>query len=232
MPMNYSKELGFQPVEMPNVYLGSKGIIAGEDAAQMQYLVYGACPHPGYVTAFDTDAELQKWIDTLPQKDRIAEGLQKMALAQQAYEKDPFTAMTDQQVTVKSIRTKMEELSAKTGLDVNSTELFLQATVDANLFAGPIFRSAQLFEHYNCTGRRLDIGSWTWYPNLGWFGFDDIISSVRVHYHSLLVLFEHPNFNPDRGQLRFFFGGPFWSNEYNMDPSFNDRASSAYCIPY
>lgn len=210
-----------------NVYLSSKGIISGEDAAQMQIVVYGACPYPNYVTAFDDFDEFRKWAETLPQKDLITQALEKMELAKINYAKDPFGAMITQQATAKRIQAQMNALSQKTGLDPNSNELFLLATVDADPIAGPIFRSAQLFEHSDQTGRRLDIPSWTWYPNLGMYGFDDIVSSVRVHAWSLLVLCENTNFG---GQWRLFVGGLWWDGNYNVDPAMNDRASSAFCI--
>jgi hypothetical protein len=214
---------------MPNIYLGPKGIITAEEAAQMQVVVYGACPYPDYVTTFESLDEFRKWSETLPEKDRIAQALQKTELAKATYEKDPFAAMAAQQATIKAIRVQMEGLAEKTGLDPNSHELFLKATVDADPIAGPIFRSAQLFEHPNCTGRRLDIRSWQWYPNLAWLGFDDMISSVRVHAWSILVLCEHSNF---QGQWTWFFGGLWWSNEFNLDHGINDTASSAICIGF
>lgn len=216
---------------MSNIYLSQKGVISTKEAAEKPVLVYGATAYPDYVTTFETFDEFRKWSATLKEKDRIAEALAKTELARQEYQKNPVAAMELQQTTVKNIRSKMEALSAKMSLDPNSQELFLKATVDADPLAGSIFRSAQLFEHPNRTGRRLDIPSWQWWPNLAWFGFNDITSSVRVHAWSMLVLCEHPNFDLN-GRWQAFFGGLWWDGEYNLDEWMNDRASSAWCIGF
>lgn len=212
---------------MSNIYFGQKGIISAKEAAEKPILVYGATAYPDYVTTFETFDEFRKWSETLKEKDRIAEVLAKTELARQEYLKNPVAVMESQQATIKDTRLKLEALSGKTSLDPNSRELFLKATIDADLFTGPIFRSAQLFEHPNCTGRRLDIRSWQWFPNLGWFGFGDIISSIRVHPWSFLILCVDTNFG---GRWFWFFGGLWWNNEYNLEPPINDTASSVICI--
>lgn len=214
---------------MSNIYLSQKGTISAKEAAEKPILVYGASAYPNYVTTFETFDEFRKWAETLKEKDRIADALAKTERAQQEYLKNPSAAMESQQATVKDIRSKIEALSAKTCLEANSRELFLKATVDADPLAGSIFRSAQVFEHPNQTGRRLDIPSWQWWPNLAWFAFDDIISSVRAHAWSILVLCEHPNFG---GRWQWFFGGLWWPGEYNLNEEMNDRASSAFCIGF
>lgn len=60
------------------------------------------------------------------------------------------------------------------------------------------------------------------------FGFDNIISSVHVHSWSLLVLYKNPGFDPfgpTASRLRVV-----WDGEYNLDPEFDNQASSGWCI--
>lgn len=212
---------------MDNLYLGEQGIVSAKEAADAPVVAFGLGPYPNYAFTFNSTESFQQWVDQQPYKDRVAEAMAKTQLAQEVYAKNPDAAVGAQWATTKRLRSEMNALANELGLDVNSRELFLKATVDADPIKGPIFRSAQLFDGPNCTGARLDIPSWTWWPDLSVFGFSDRISSVRVHAWSILILFNDPVF---RGASRWFFGGLWWSNEFNLDPEVNNRVSSAICI--
>jgi hypothetical protein len=214
---------------MSNTYLGPKGPISVEEAARVRVLAYGATPYPDQVTAFESVDELRKWVDGTDYKDGFARAMASVEVAREGFAKDPGKVLVMQQAAVKEVGRKMEELARETGLDPNSRDLFLRATVDPDPLRGPIFRSAQVFDGPGCTGQRLDIPSWRAFPNLGFFGFNDRASSVRVHSFSSLLLCEHVNYAIE-GRWTFFFGGLWWSNSFDLEWPLNNGVSSCYCF--
>lgn len=148
---------------MNYVYLGEQGVISAKEASDAPITVFGIAPYPNYAFAFNSMEAFQKWVDQQPYKDRVADALAKTQLARELYAKNPDAAIGAQWAKANRLSSEMEALAKELGLDVNSRELFLKATVDADPIKGPIFRSAQLFDGPNCTGRRLDIPSWTWW---------------------------------------------------------------------
>jgi hypothetical protein len=214
---------------MKSTFLGPDGVISAAEANNFEVLVYGASVYRDHVVAFDSIKSFESWLQTHPSKDRILEGLRRTDAARQLAEKDPQGAQEAQRASVKETATKVDALARKIGSDPNSLETFLKATVDADPITGPVFRSGQLFDEPNFSGRRLDLRSWQWYFDLNSIGFNDIVSSVRVHPWSVVGCYEHAFFG---GRWRWFFGGLWWDNEFQLDPELNNKVSSCFCVGF
>ena len=99
----------------------------------------------------------------------------------------------------------LRELAMRTGLAVNSKELFLRATIKADLLEGPIFDPSMIFAGVGFTGNALGV-TYPGLPDLSWFpGMNNAVSSVRVV--GILGLYNVTWF---RGASRVFFGLPFF----------------------
>src|SRR5689334_1759095 len=96
---------------MANTYLGPKGIISAEEAAKMEVVVYGACPYPDYVVAFETQDDFYRWSQTLQYKDRIADGLKRTDVARTYKDKDTFKIVEAQRAAVKETSVKIATLA-------------------------------------------------------------------------------------------------------------------------
>jgi len=117
------------------------------------------------------------------------------------------------------IQSELHELAGRTGLAFDSKELFLRATSKADPLEGPIFDPSMLFTGLGFTGPALPV-AYPGVPDLGWFGMNNTVSSVRVV--GVLGLF---NLTWWGGASRVIFGLPF-SQVANLG-AFNNIASSA-----
>src|SRR5205823_1913570 len=96
------------------------------------------------------------------------------------------------------------ELAERTGLALDSKELLLKATTDADPFEGPIFDPGILYMGIGFGQLRI----YVFYPgvaDLGWVGFNDRVSAVKVI--GVVALYRDTFF---RGPSRIFVGVPYF----------------------
>lgn len=112
----------------------------------------------------------------------------------------------------------------RSGLRVNSKELFMKATnADCDQLEGPIFDPSIIYEHINFGGAWRPLSGTI--PNFRWIGFNDKASSMRVAGAG--ILFQHAWY---KGQ-RFYFGGvPYMDFSDFREFGFNDLASSVALV--
>ena len=116
------------------------------------------------------------------------------------------------------IQFDLRDLAGRMGLALESKELFLRATSKADPLEGPIFDPAMLYTGFGFTGPALPV-YYPGVPDLGWFGMNNIVSSVRVV--GILGLFNGTGW---RGASRVIFGLPY-TQVANLG-AFNNTASS------
>jgi hypothetical protein len=118
------------------------------------------------------------------------------------------------------IEAELRELAARTGLALDSKELLLKATTEADPLEGAIFDPAVLFMGIGFIGLKLYV-YYPGIPDLGWFNFNDRVSAVKVV--GIVVLYRDTFF---RGPSRIFVGIPYFEIPNLLAVGFNNTASS------
>jgi hypothetical protein len=108
--------------------------------------------------------------------DKLKKGVAEARKAK----KGDLTALKARQVALaRRIKKDYEELAARTGLDLDSAQLFLRATTKAPVLEGSVFDPACVYTLAGFNGSYMCVG--VPLPDLTWFpGFNNNISSVRA----------------------------------------------------
>src|SRR5262249_3666503 len=130
--------------------------------------------HTAY--AFSTVTALHSWAKTSGLTSRVSQLRERIAAAQDA------CATTDDIVQAarnneQRMRTQLQRLSSETGYPIASEALLRYATIERPADVPKIFDSAILWENINYGGRWLPV--YQDLPDLTWFNFNDITSSIR-----------------------------------------------------
>lgn len=171
------------------IRLVTRGIqIAEEQLRRYPVMAVGnGLPEKNTVFAFDSKQAFNNWAKGTRFAERVSRANKLIAEARKYEKADNAAARERQKAVVDRILKDLNELSRRTGLEPNSKELFLKATVERHPLEGSIFDAALLFERQCFFGRCLPIvGA---FPDLGWFGFDDKTSSMLLLFGGLF--FEH-----------------------------------------
>jgi hypothetical protein len=172
------------------------------------------------VDAFESDDEFNEWVREQGFEDRAQEIREAVRKSKRDQENRDHSDLIERHVEeVHRTRDALRRLSEKTGLALNSPELFRRAH-EGQAGEERIFRTFLLYEHVNYGGAAVPV-LLTW-PDFRWLGFNDRCSSL--HWAGAGVLCEHIWYG---GQWFWLFGigslpwiGHWW----------NDRASSAITI--
>lgn len=193
-----------------------------EDAQKAPLIVAGTPDN--VVRLFASQSAFRSWADKSEYAEKIDEIQKLVARARKYKNADNTAAMKLQQSRTKRITKDLKELARSSGLSLNSEALFKKAAIDYHPLEGPIFDPAILYEHINLRGRFLPLMSGVGYPDLSWYGFNDIASSVtRIGW---VILWEHVWYF---GQ-QLFLAAPQWGQKVGANLTtfgFNDVASSA-----
>jgi hypothetical protein len=175
-------------------------------------------PEKGLAFAFRDWKELVKFAQRTEAGEKIASMDERRRKLRRRSREDTTALAERLKRRTARIEGELRELAARTGLAIDSKELFLRATTKADPLEGPIFDPAMLFTGLGFTGPALPV-AYPGFPNLGWLGFNNLVSSVRVV--GLLALFNLTWFG---GASRVIVGLPF-GNVANLG-AFNNIASS------
>ncbi|MFN0166294.1 MAG: hypothetical protein ACKV22_07665 [Bryobacteraceae bacterium] len=207
--------------------------ITKDEALAKPVMAVGLLEHDtSAAIAFDNREQLLSYLSGRKDAETISKAFAQVDAVYKLKDRDNSKFQARQVGTVKRIAAELEVLAQDEGLHVNSQKLFERATSKADPIAGPIFDPCQLFEHPNCTGRRLDVPAWTGFPDLRWHNFDNITSSIRVGAWSVALLFDRYYYDilprPEWGRVVSFWAPLWWSIDYNIDDYMNDKASSVF----
>jgi hypothetical protein len=147
-----------------------------KDARKASVLV--ASTEDNVVQLFPTQSAFLLWAEKSEHADKFAQIEEFVARAKKYQKADNTTAIKRQQTAVKRITKDLKDLAKLTGLEANSEELFVKATVDYHPLEGPIFDPSILYQHINRGGRFLPLAAGIGFPDFTWLGFNDITSSV------------------------------------------------------
>ena len=130
--------------------------------------------HTAY--AFLTVADFDSWAQASGLTGRVSRLRERIAAAQDA------CATTDDIVQAarnkeRRMRTQLQRLSNETGYPIGSEALLRCATIERPADVPKIFDSAILWENINYGGRWLPV--YQDLPDLTWFNFNDITTSIR-----------------------------------------------------
>lgn len=95
-------------------------------------------------------------------------------------ENGDFTALKARQIALaQRVKKDYEKLATRTGLPIDSQELFLRATTKAPVLDGPVFDPACVYTAAGYTGSYMCVA--VPIPDLSWFpGFNNTVTSVRA----------------------------------------------------
>lgn len=179
-------------------------------------------PDPSIVYVFDTETAFYKWTETLRLADEFARIHKTVEQLRKFEQEDHAVLFQRQQVRLSRIREDLEELASRTGLPLNSKELFLQATLEGNPLEGSVFDPAMLYTGANFTGNALGVGLPL--PNLNVFPvMNNTVSSARVL--GICILCNAAWFGGARLAL---VGAPYFESSNLATLGFNDIASSVF----
>jgi hypothetical protein len=130
----------------------------------------------GYV--FDSEAQLLGWAKEIGVSE-VVDRLNEATAKGQEYEgrADETIWKAWQAKRIQRITDDLNELAEMHGLPVNSPQLFLKATVDADPVLGSVFDPYLIFDRTGCGGGFRPLAGLM--PNFGWFGFNNKASSVN-----------------------------------------------------
>jgi hypothetical protein len=199
------------------------------EARKIPYLVYGSLPGDDSTYGFKSKATMKGWFDKNNLREEYEQG-ERMILeaSRELTPKEEAEIRGLQTAAVEEETNRLNQAMAKAGVKPGDLAGLRKLLTQYDPLRGPIIHSAVLWEHAHYGGRPLVLpGGWA-YPNLGWFAFDKMTSSVFVLL-GRLYLFVDTRCRGGKGQLLIKgnavcnyepdLNGPFWW--------FNDDASSA-----
>ena len=183
-------------------------------------------PEPNFAFGFPNWKALLKFTTRRAGGDLIALLDERRRKLRRRQNEDMTAIVARQALLLNRAEADMRELAQRTGLALDSKELFLRATVKADPLEGPVFDPAVLFQTPGFGGQRFLIG-YPGAPDFSWTpGLNDNVSSVRGI--GALALFSRTWFN---GASRVFLGNParlgFYQNAALAGVAFDNVASSA-----
>lgn len=173
------------------------------------------------VDSFVSDDEFNEWGRQQRVEDRIQEIREIARKAKRDEEnRDPNFLIERYVACMYEAQQALHRLSERTGLPLNSPELFHRAH-EGDHDEDRIFRTFLLYEHINYGGMSVPILKT--FPDFRWINFNDKCSSL--HHFGVGALCEH-----------IWYGGQyFWFFAFGSIPwignGWNDRASSCICLP-
>jgi hypothetical protein len=168
--------------EMPDLRVEYRGRRLGAAEAsglggEVEVVAVGPDFHDSHVIhAFPSNDDFDAWVAAAGLQDRVSRLLERIASARKRVH-DDLDVIRRAQATEQRMRRAIEELAGNTGLAVGSEQFFRRATVDRQDGEAKVFDSAILYADINYGGRWLPI--YQDCPNLGWFGFNDVTSSIQ-----------------------------------------------------
>lgn len=186
-------------------------------------LLGNGLPLESVVYAFKNEKEMNQWASRTAYGKQFeeAERLRKEAMKKE--KENHEEAIRIQLEKADQTAGRLEDLAERTGLKVNSKELFIRATSEADVLEGSAFDPALIFDGTNFRGRWRPLFSSLPVPALGWIGMNNRTSSVIVT--GILHLFDLTWF---RGSRVVIWGIGTWDG--NLPWWINNRASSAILI--
>jgi hypothetical protein len=183
-------------------------------------------PEPNLAFAFPNWSAFLKFMKRRPGGDLIAVLDERRRKLRKRQGEDMTAIAARQAELLRQAEAGMRDLAKRTGLALNSKELFLRATVKADPLEGPVFDPAVVFQAAGFGGQAFFIG-YPGAPDFSWMpGLNNNVSSVRGI--GALALFSRTWFN---GPSRVFLGNPlrlgFYQNAALAGIGFNNVASSA-----
>lgn len=178
-------------------------------------------PLEDLVYVFGNERDFYGWTARLRLADKFAAMRQKIKEAQQFERRDHAHIIRRQMAQSERIAVELQELANRTGLALNSKELFLKATDKSNILEGAIFDPVILWTGVNYSGNFLALNG----PIVdlrGVPGFNDNVESVLLS--GICTLCADPWF---RGARLMLFGAVAGYTNLG-ELAWNNRASSVF----
>lgn len=178
-------------------------------------------PEKGVAFAFPDWKTFIKFAARTPAGEKIAKMDERRRNLRKRREEDTTAIAARLKRKIERIDADMRELATRSGLALDSKELFLRATIKADPLEGPIFDPSMLFAGVGFTGSALGV-IYPGLPDLSLFpGMNNAVSSVRVV--GIIGLYNATWF---RGASRVLFGLPFFQIPNLAAIGFNNVTSS------
>jgi hypothetical protein len=155
--------------------------------------------------------------------------LDQLSRARKTYRETPSgkeqrQVRTDQVAIVDMARTRLELELRRRGVKLTDAQAVQRLATEVHPFRGPAIHSAILYQFTGYTGRVLLLPGGAWYPDLGWFDFDNRPSAVILSGY--LTLCQYTWFS---GRVLFLIAFPIGGYD-DLDGhgwDFDNRTSSA-----
>jgi hypothetical protein len=192
------------------LFISNGKVLKQADAVKYPILACGLT-ETNITHVFEDNQTFEKWAATTSSAAKINSIFAKIAEAKKYKKTDISYLKNRKEKIIERVNQDMTDLAERTGLDPASEELFLKATLDSDDLEGAIFDPITAFDSVGRGGFEIGApGAWIHlpgggYPVLGWGGWDNRISSVRI---SGLALFCQNNWWG--GATLWLAGFPVW----------------------
>ena len=215
-----NSEIGTKGLERPSeitTFLFGGRCISAEDASAFPVLASGPDLTPPNTTiAFSSMESFARWGRTTKYAESIQETLLQISKVQER-ERDKASVeriQARQKLIVERYAQDLLELAKHMELEVGSMELFEAASSKADPLQLPIFDPVGLSDTTDPWKWTIPFRDWLplgggWWPDLGWFGWNDRAVSGRVS--GLAAFCEHTWF---RGRWLWLAGFPVWPYQF------------------
>ena len=178
------------------------------------------------IYGFTNESKLEKWLE----KEKLTDKYNKYKKIRKKTKKD---LTSDEELKIKEHQTtlvtdaneKLKKEMERNNIKPDELERIKELLDDYDPLYGPAAQCLIIYEHPWFQGRWLYLLPGLVYPNLGWFGFNDIISSI-INIGHFAIFYEHPWFQGRQFHCWATFNDFVWA----WWLFFNDTFSSVIVI--